>query len=147
MPGQLRPVLDCLPFCVDTWSPRTATKRQQFLTHAHKDHLENIADYATNICCTELTKQLVLLKVPGLRARFHVLDEGCTQHFLPPDAAFPYSVTVLNANHCPGNQVALPLMMDESRSHIALMHKQQPHACSHNTDSSTSVFVCPLQVQ
>lgn len=97
----LTPVLQCLPFAVDTWSELSQSKHQ-FITHAHKDHLINIDKYGRNIICSSTTEQLVLNKFPQLRAhaRFRTLEPGQTLHF---DGTPDFTVTAIDANHCPGS--------------------------------------------
>jgi mRNA degradation ribonuclease J1/J2 len=64
--SKLEPVLRCLPFTVDTWTADSCHKHQ-FLTHAHKDHLAGISQHGRHIVCTDITRQLVLLKVSSLK--------------------------------------------------------------------------------
>lgn len=61
----VQPVHRDLPYLVDQLNEKCATKLQ-FLTHAHKDHMQKIEDFATLIVCTALTKQLVQLRHPRL---------------------------------------------------------------------------------
>lgn len=69
------PVHPALPFTVDTFEPNHAGK-PQFVTHAHKDHAVDIEQHATDIWCTEATRQLLLIRFPALarpRTTFHIL--------------------------------------------------------------------------
>jgi hypothetical protein len=71
------PVLDALPFSVDSFSLSTASKPHQFLTHAHKDHCVDITEYGGSVWCTATTRKCVLNKFPGARtATFTCFDLG-----------------------------------------------------------------------
>lgn len=64
-------MLKGLPFSVDTWNPKSNTKRHHFLTHAHKDHTQGICTYASYpIYCSHLTKTLVLQHFPQVTVFF-----------------------------------------------------------------------------
>ena len=65
-----------LPFVVDTWGPDGLDK-PQFLTHPHKDHTVGIEQYGTQIWCTDVTRQLLLIRTPDLVQKgttFEVLE-------------------------------------------------------------------------
>ena len=64
------PILDKLPFSVDTYDASTQDKIQ-FSTHAHKDHLIGVVNFPSNkaIWCTSMTKRLILMKYPALKVR------------------------------------------------------------------------------
>ncbi|KAM3359996.1 5' exonuclease Apollo isoform X1 [Capsicum galapagoense] len=95
-------MLKGLPFSVDTWNPKSNTKRHHFLTHAHKDHTQGICTYASDpIYCSHLTKTLVLQHFPQLDGSFFVgIEVGQCIVIKDPDGDF--TVTALDANHCPG---------------------------------------------
>lgn len=95
------PVMDCLPFAVDTWTSETLTK-PQFLSHAHKDHLVGIQQYGKQIYCTELSRQLVCLKYPHLSstATFELIEPGSSH--LVTYRSQTFTVTCFDANHCAG---------------------------------------------
>eukprot|EP00775_Hariotina_reticulata_P003568 gene3568-3836_t len=107
--SKLDPVLSCLPFTVDTWRAETSHKHQ-FLTHAHKDHLAGIGQHARRIVCTDITRQLVLLKFPFLKdaeaaaaVEFIVL-EPYVQHSFEA-VGMPgkeFSVHAIPVDHCAG---------------------------------------------
>jgi Cft2 family RNA processing exonuclease len=90
-----------LPFSVDTWDPASASKPQQFLSHAHADHLVGIEQFGKRICCTATTKSLLKIKYPSLNASFTVLEEDQPHLFQNPTSC-DYTVVALPANHCPG---------------------------------------------
>jgi hypothetical protein len=101
------PVDDSLPFTVDTWTAATCTK-PQFLSHAHKDHCENIEKWARRVYCTQVTRDLLLLKFPKLAgsAVFHILVVNDTIYVSQDDdPEYSFEVTTLDANHCAGSAV------------------------------------------
>ena len=102
------PVLEQLPFAVDTYTRSSACKIQ-FSTHAHKDHLVDITSFPSThgIFCTALTKQLILMKYPELQSHrhFHTFDIG--DDFELPGVPGGWRVSVLEANHCPGAAMLL----------------------------------------
>ncbi|WOK94599.1 protein artemis [Canna indica] len=91
-----------LPFSVDTWTPASDRKRHHFLTHAHKDHLAGIVAHAYRpIYATRLTKTLALHYHPQLDDSLFVeIEVGGSVVVDDPDGAF--TVTAVDANHCPG---------------------------------------------
>lgn len=65
-----------LPFTVDTFAWDNDEK-PQFVTHAHKDHAVDIEKYATDLWCTAITKELLLIRFPCLartRTAFNILQ-------------------------------------------------------------------------
>ncbi|WMV53776.1 hypothetical protein MTR67_047161 [Solanum verrucosum] len=94
-------MLKGLPFSVDTWSSKSSTKNH-FLTHAHKDHTQGICIYGSYpIYCSRLTRTLVLQHFPQLDGSFFVgIEVGQCIVIKDPDGDF--TVTALDANHCPG---------------------------------------------
>jgi DNA cross-link repair 1A protein len=100
----LQRVLPCLPFVVDTFEPDVnPTPKPQFLTHAHKDHTIGIDVHGRSIHTTTLTRDLVLLKFPGLKdtATFQVLELGHPTHVRW--GAHSFTVIALSSVHCPGS--------------------------------------------
>jgi DNA cross-link repair 1A protein len=104
-----------LPFAVDTWTPASSLKRHRFLTHAHRDHLAGIAatsavsaSTSSPVYTSRLTILVALRIFPQLdRAAFVELDVGDPPLRVPdPDGDF--TVTALDANHCPGQFAAPP---------------------------------------
>ncbi|KAL5714629.1 hypothetical protein ACHQM5_016563 [Ranunculus cassubicifolius] len=91
-----------LPFSVDTWSPSSSNKRHHFLTHAHKDHSIGITTYSFHpIYSTQITKSLLLRQFPQLDSSLFVcIQVGET--LIIEDSDGNFSVTVFDANHCPG---------------------------------------------
>ncbi|XP_042464871.1 5' exonuclease Apollo-like [Zingiber officinale] len=91
-----------LPFSVDTWTPASLRKRHHFLTHAHKDHLAGIVAHSSRpVYATRLTKALVLGYFPQLDDSLFVeIEVGESVVVDDPDGSF--SVTAIDANHCPG---------------------------------------------
>lgn len=97
-----------LPFAVDTWTPASALKRHRFLTHAHRDHLAGItatsavSASSSPVYASRLTILIALRIFPQLdRAAFVELDVGQPPLRVPdPDGDF--TVTAVDANHCPG---------------------------------------------
>ncbi|KAL5711107.1 hypothetical protein ACHQM5_021599 [Ranunculus cassubicifolius] len=91
-----------LPFSVDTWSRSSSLKRHHFLTHAHKDHSNRITTYSSHpIYSTQITKTLLLHQFPQLDSSLFVcIEVGETLSIEDSDGNF--SVTVFDANHCPG---------------------------------------------
>jgi len=90
------------PFRVDDFSKGALV---YFLTHAHTDHLRGLRDTwrEGRIYCTEVTKQLILLKYPGLNERlFRVLSVGETK-LIVLNESYSLCVTVLDAYHCAGS--------------------------------------------
>ncbi|KAJ7945243.1 DNA ligase-like [Quillaja saponaria] len=91
-----------LPFSVDTWTPASKLKRHHFLTHAHKDHSCGISTHASYpIYCTQFTKILLLQYCPQLHNSLFVgIEVG--QSVVVDDLDGAFTVTALDANHCPG---------------------------------------------
>ncbi|KAG6526368.1 hypothetical protein ZIOFF_016351 [Zingiber officinale] len=96
-----------LPFSVDTWTPASLRKRHHFLTHAHKDHLAGIVAHSSRpVYATRLTKALVLGYFPQLDDSLFVeIEVGESVVVDDPDGSF--SVTAIDANHCPGTSSAV----------------------------------------
>ncbi|XP_068315845.1 uncharacterized protein [Pyrus communis] len=91
-----------VPFSVDTWSPSSKRKRHHFLTHAHKDHSLGISAHSSYpIYSTRLTQTLLLRFFPNLdESLFVSFEVGQSVAIDDPDGLF--TVTALDANHCPG---------------------------------------------
>lgn len=116
------PVHPALPFTVDTFEPNHAGK-PQFVTHAHKDHAVDIEQHATDIWCTETTRQLLLIRFPALarpRTTFHILampnphgsdfeaemDDHEPQQVMAADGTV-FSVMAIPSQHCDGAAMLL----------------------------------------
>ncbi|KAI8466457.1 MAG: hypothetical protein J3K34DRAFT_460880 [Monoraphidium minutum] len=124
MSRPLRPLPAALPFSVDTWGPAVAAKAQ-FLSHAHKDHMDGLHDTrGTALFATPTTAALLPIKRPCLAPRLApgggvavtaLTDPGDsalgdTLQLTAPrgDGGYPYTVTPLfTANHCPGAAMLL----------------------------------------
>ncbi|XP_078434156.1 DNA repair metallo-beta-lactamase family protein [Wolffia australiana] len=93
---------DGLPFSVDTWTAKSGRKRHHFLTHAHLDHLQGfVANSSHPVYATPITKRLTMLQFPQVKEELFVeVEVGET--VLVRDLEGSFSVTVLDANHCPG---------------------------------------------
>lgn len=91
-----------LPFSVDTWDSHSCD-RPQFLTHAHKDHALDIVSFARTIHCTEITKEIILIRYPALSLNevdFEILELNETLEVKYGRTRF--TVTAYDAHHCPG---------------------------------------------
>ncbi|GIL60548.1 hypothetical protein Vafri_15095 [Volvox africanus] len=101
-------LLECLPFVIDSWNKRgNATLKPHFLTHCHKDHTDGIDYCAVDVFCTDLTRRLLLLRQPGAgrNNRFHIIQPGVPLELTYRSVTF--TVTPLDANHCPGSVMLL----------------------------------------
>ncbi|GFR48162.1 hypothetical protein Agub_g9997 [Astrephomene gubernaculifera] len=101
-------LLGCLPFVVDTWTERSnASGKPHFLTHCHKDHTEGIENCSVDVYCTPLTRRLLLLRQPEAARsnRFHLLQANTSIEVTHGSVTF--TVTALDANHCPGSVMFL----------------------------------------
>ncbi|KAG6530184.1 hypothetical protein ZIOFF_012406 [Zingiber officinale] len=116
-----------LPFSVDTWTPASLRKRHHFLTHAHKDHLAGIVAHSSRpVYATRLTKALVLGYFPQLDDSLFVeIEVGQSVVVDDPDGSF--SVTAIDANHCPGQHrmvlllVAPQILSDDASSRFQVI--------------------------
>ncbi|CAA6660370.1 unnamed protein product [Spirodela intermedia] len=91
-----------LPFSVDTWTPNSGRKRHHFLTHAHRDHLQGFAANSSYpIYATRITKLLTLRHLPQIEGGLFV-EIGVGETTVVSDLEGDFSVTALDANHCPG---------------------------------------------
>ncbi|CAM6127989.1 unnamed protein product [Calypogeia fissa] len=99
MPTELK---EKYPFSVDSWTTVAKRKRHHFLTHAHSDHTAGIESFFDRpIYCTDLTRRLVLRRFPKLcTSSFIILEIGESK--LVPDDEDAFTVTAMDANHCPG---------------------------------------------
>lgn len=96
-------VLDALPFIVDSWTAQSPNSgKPAFLTHAHKDHTLGIEKCAADVYCTRLTHDLLLCRQPEAAATnaFHLLQTH--QRVQLSWGAHAFTVTALDAGHCPG---------------------------------------------
>ena len=95
------------PFKVDDFSKGASL---YFLTHAHTDHLYGLSDNWRHgkLYCTQITKQLLLLKFPSLDAKLiRTLEIGQKKLIMLENSEFSLSVTVLDAQHCAGSSMYL----------------------------------------
>ncbi|KAI4326136.1 hypothetical protein MLD38_031478 [Melastoma candidum] len=90
-----------LPFSVDKWTASSLRKRHRFLTHAHRDHSVGIFKYSSfPLYCTSLTRTLLLHQFPQLDEKLFVgIEVG--QSLVLDDFDGSFTVTALDANHCP----------------------------------------------
>ncbi|KAI0234710.1 5' exonuclease Apollo [Lamellibrachia satsuma] len=92
------------PIAVDFWKIRETKPRIFFLTHMHADHTVGLTStWRYPIYCSPVSKRLLLHKF-SIDARFiHALEEN-ESHIVPLDerGQETMTVTVINANHCPG---------------------------------------------
>lgn len=91
-----------LPFSVDTWTPSSKRKRHHFLTHAHKDHAQGISAHASfPIYSTLFTRTLIRRYYPQVDVSIFVgIEIG--QSLAVEDPYGDFTVTAVDANHCPG---------------------------------------------
>ncbi|GAX78742.1 hypothetical protein CEUSTIGMA_g6179.t1 [Chlamydomonas eustigma] len=106
--GKIRPVLSDFPFSVDTFNSLSALK-MQFVTHAHKDHLQDIQKYPSvkSIWCTPRTKGLITSKYPKLLIQnltFVTIEVGDDMELTHAPS---WRVCILDSNHCPGSVMYL----------------------------------------
>ena len=99
-------VLPNTPIAVDFWKPRQCPHvRLYFLTHMHADHTAGLTSSWNyhKIYCSEVTKKLAKVKL-GINPEFLValpLDQSVTIPLDERGTEF-VTVTLLDANHCPG---------------------------------------------
>jgi DNA cross-link repair 1A protein len=72
-----------------------------------QDHTDGIEDCAVDVYCTDLTHRLLLLRQPaaGRSNRFHSIEPGVAVEMTHGSVTF--TVTPLDANHCPGSVMLL----------------------------------------
>ncbi|XP_035676872.1 5' exonuclease Apollo-like [Branchiostoma floridae] len=93
------------PFAVDFWKSRQSDHtRLFFLTHMHADHTSGLSpSWKHPIYCSEITAKLLIHKFDIAPALVHTLEVG-ESRMLPLDETGQetMTVTVFDANHCPG---------------------------------------------
>ncbi|KAM9785897.1 5' exonuclease Apollo [Neosynchiropus ocellatus] len=94
------------PLAVDFWQVRKCPgTRLFFLSHMHSDHTVGLTSTWTDrpIYCSPVTQSLLTLKLQVKEEWIHPLELG-EPHLLPLDdiGKEKLSVTLLDANHCPG---------------------------------------------
>ncbi len=101
------PVVDYLagtPIRVDSFSPAPGSPGAvYFCTHAHADHLVGLSptwDLGL-IHCSAITADLLKLRF-GPSLPVHPLELDSAHTFCVPFSELPFSVTLIDANHCPG---------------------------------------------
>lgn len=99
-------VIPCTPLAVDFWQVRKCPQsRLFFLSHMHSDHTVGLTSTWSNrpIYCSPITAKLLQLKLKVKEQWIHPLELG-EPHLLPLDdiGKETMTVTLINANHCPG---------------------------------------------
>ncbi|XP_066284915.1 5' exonuclease Apollo-like [Branchiostoma lanceolatum] len=93
------------PFAVDFWKSRQSEHtRLFFLTHMHADHTSGLSpSWKHPIYCSDITAKLLIHKFNIAPALVHTLEVG-ESHILALDETGQetMTVTVFDANHCPG---------------------------------------------
>jgi DNA cross-link repair 1B protein len=95
------------PLVVDYWRQKNVPPRALFfLSHLHADHTCGLtSNWPYHIHCTPLTARLLLNKFkirPDLIVELEI-GESRLLHVVGPTERVSVSVTVLDANHCPGS--------------------------------------------
>lgn len=100
-----------------------------FLSHFHSDHYTNLsASWAHGpIYCSEITSRLVQKRLRVLPEFIHPLpvDKPC---FIP--GTDNVSVTLIDANHCPGSVMFLCAVPQDSGPDLKYLHTGDFRACS-----------------
>lgn len=104
-------VIPCTPLAVDFWQVRKCPgSRLFFLSHMHSDHTVGLTSTWSNrpIYCSPVTARLLQLKLKVKDQWIHPLELG-EPHLLPLDDIGKETVTVtlIDANHCPGSVMFL----------------------------------------
>uniref|UniRef100_A0A8C6TVE3 5' exonuclease Apollo n=1 Tax=Neogobius melanostomus TaxID=47308 RepID=A0A8C6TVE3_9GOBI len=99
-------VIPCTPLAVDFWQIRKCpVSRLFFLSHMHSDHTVGLTSTWSNrpIYCSPITARLLQFKLKVKEQWIHPLDLG-EPHLLPLDdiGKETMTVTLIDANHCPG---------------------------------------------
>lgn len=99
-------VIPCTPLAVDFWQVRKCPgSRLFFLSHMHSDHTVGLTSTWSNrpIYCSPVTARLLQLKLKVKEQWIHPLELG-EPHLLPLDdiGKETMTVTLIDANHCPG---------------------------------------------
>lgn len=94
-----------LPFVVDTWrkgSSSGARPPLHFLSHIHTDHTLGLdSSWAAPLYCSEVTRGLLVERLQ-VREELVVPLEVGQAHVLWTASGTSLTVTVIDANHCPG---------------------------------------------
>ena len=95
-------ILPCgdLVVAIDRWNAQDASV--YFLSHMHADHYQGLHNEWCRgpIYCSEVTRQLLIRKWPGLSSRATALSvDNTTVVQLAQRATL--SITLIDANHCP----------------------------------------------
>ncbi|CAL9702940.1 unnamed protein product [Knipowitschia caucasica] len=104
-------VIPHTPLAVDFWQIRKCPgSRLFFLSHMHSDHTVGLSSTWTNkpIYCSPVTATLLQLKLKVKEQWIHPLELG-EPHLLPLDdiRKETMTVTLIDANHCPGSVMFL----------------------------------------
>ncbi|MBN3323083.1 DCR1B exonuclease, partial [Atractosteus spatula] len=104
-------VIPHTPLAVDFWQVRKCSHvRLFFLSHMHTDHTSGLTSSWSNrpIYCSPATAKLLKLKLQVKEKWIHPLEVGET-HMLALDdiGKETLTVTVIDANHCPGSVMFL----------------------------------------
>ncbi|XP_043858407.1 5' exonuclease Apollo isoform X2 [Dromiciops gliroides] len=103
-------VIPHTPIAVDLWSLRRAgPARLFFLTHLHADHTEGLSStWARPLYCSPITARLVHRRLQVSKKWIRALEVG-ESHVLPLDeiGQETMTVTLIDANHCPGSVMFL----------------------------------------
>ncbi|XP_068946417.1 5' exonuclease Apollo isoform X2 [Petaurus breviceps papuanus] len=103
-------VIPHTPIAVDLWNLRRAgPARLFFLTHLHADHTEGLSStWARPLYCSPLTARLVHCRLQVSKKWIRALEVG-ESHVLPLDeiGQETMTVTLIDANHCPGSVMFL----------------------------------------
>lgn len=99
-------VIPCTPLAVDFWQVRKCPgTRLFFLSHMHSDHTVGLTSTWNNrpIYCSPVTARLLQIKLKVKELWIHPLELG-EPHLLPLDdiGKETMTVTLIDANHCPG---------------------------------------------
>ncbi|XP_007485229.1 5' exonuclease Apollo isoform X2 [Monodelphis domestica] len=103
-------VIPHTPIAVDLWNLRRAgSARLFFLTHLHADHTEGLSStWARPLYCSPLSARLVHRRLQVSKQWIRALEVG-ESHVLPLDeiGQETMTVTLIDANHCPGSVMFL----------------------------------------
>ncbi|XP_057649957.1 homeodomain-interacting protein kinase 1 isoform X3 [Chionomys nivalis] len=103
-------VIPQTPIAVDFWSLRRAgTARLFFLSHMHSDHTVGLSStWARPLYCSPITAHLLHRHLQVSKQWIRALEVG-ESHVLPLDeiGQETMTVTLLDANHCPGSVMFL----------------------------------------
>ncbi len=79
-----------------------------FLSHAHTDHMIglSVASFDGTIHCSPQTHDLLLVRFPALRDRVRIIDVDTPTVMFFNDMT-TFTVTLFDANHCPGSVMFL----------------------------------------